>query len=221
MMKAAVYARVSTVEQTVENQRLELRRYCEARGWAATEYLDAGVSGAKESRPALDRLLTDARRRRFDTLVVWKLDRLGRSLSHLVAILDDLTSRGVQFRAITQGIETGTSTGRLVSHILGALAEFERELIKERTREGIKAAKGRGQKMGRRYAMNQEQIRQARRLMDEGNSASYVSGIFKISRATLFNSLKRLKEDDFPNRKEEGRDARTVDMFDDKTDVER
>ena len=139
----------------------------------------------------------------------------------MVAILDDLTSRGVQFRAITQGIETGTSTGRLVSHILGALAEFERELIKERTREGIKAAKGRGQKMGRRYAMNQEQIRQARRLMDEGHSASYVSGIFKISRATLFNSLKRLKEDDIHNRKDGGRDVRTVDMFDGETDVER
>ncbi len=116
---------------------------------------------------------------------------------------------------------TGTSTGHLVSHILGALAEFERELIKERTREGIKAAKSRGQKMGRRYAMNQEQIRQARRLMDEGNSASYVSGIFKVSQATLFNSFQRLKDDDIPGRKEEGRDARTVDMCDGKTDKDR
>jgi DNA invertase Pin-like site-specific DNA recombinase len=109
----------------------------------------------------------------------------------------------------------------LVSHILGALAEFERELIKERAREGIKAAKSRGQKMGRRYAMNQEQIRQARRLMDEGNSASYVSGIFKVSQATLFNSFQRLKDDDIPGRKEEGRDARTVDMCDGKTDKDR
>lgn len=92
-----------------------------------------------------------------------------------MTILDDLSSRGVQFKAITQGIETGTSTRRLVSHILGALAKFERELIKERTREGIKAAKGRGHKMGRRYAMNQEQIRHAQRLMDEGNSASFFS----------------------------------------------
>ena len=83
-MKAALYCRVSTFEQTTEDQRLELTRYCEARGWNATEYLGEGVSGSKESRPALDRLLTDARRRRFDTLVVWKLDRLGRNLRHLI-----------------------------------------------------------------------------------------------------------------------------------------
>jgi DNA invertase Pin-like site-specific DNA recombinase len=207
------YARVSTSDQKTDLQILALQEAgCES-------IFVETASGADRRRPELTKCL--AKLQSGDTLVVWKLDRLGRSLSHLVAILDDLTSRGVQFRAITQGIETGTSTGRLVSHILGALAEFERELIKERTREGIKAAKGRGQKMGRRYVMNQEQIRHARRLMDEGNSASYVAGIFKVSRATLFNSFQRLKEDDLPGRKEEGRDARTVDMFDGKTDKER
>ena len=208
------YARVSTSDQKTDLQILALQEAgCES-------IFVETASGADRRRPELTKCL--AKLQSGDTLVVWKLDRLGRSLSHLVAILDDLTHRGVQFRAITQGIETGTSTGRLVSHILGALAEFERELIKERTREGIKAAKGRGQKMGRRYVMNQEQIRHAHRLMDEGNSASYVAGIFKVSRATLFNGFQRLKEDDLPGRnEEEGRDTRTVDMFDGKTDKDR
>ena len=118
-MKAALYCRVSTFEQTTENQRLELNRYCEARGWTATEYLDEGVSGAKESRPALDRLLTDARRRRFDTLVVWKLDRLGRNLRHLILLLDELSALGVAFVSLNEGIDTTTPAGRLQMHLLG------------------------------------------------------------------------------------------------------
>ena len=97
-MKVAVYARVSTNEQTVENQLRELRGYCEARGLLATEYVDSGVSGATESRPALDVLLKDARRRKFSLLVVWKLDRLGRSLRHLILTLDELTALGVGAR---------------------------------------------------------------------------------------------------------------------------
>ena len=140
------YARVSTSDQKIDLQILALQEAgCES-------IFVETATGADRHRPELTTCL--AKLQSGDVLVVWKLDRLGRSLSHLVAILDDLSSRGVQFRAITQGIETGTSTGRLVSHILGALAEFERELIKERTREGIKAAKGRRQKMGRRTKSN-------------------------------------------------------------------
>ena len=148
-MKAAIYARVSTAEQTVENQRLELRRYCEARGWTATEYLDAGVSGAKESRPALDRLLIDARRRRFDTLIVWKLDRLGRNLRHLILLLDELSALGVAFVSLNEGIDTTTPAGRLQLHILGAIAEFERERIRERVKLGMARAKAQGKPVGR------------------------------------------------------------------------
>lgn len=149
MMKAAIYARVSTVEQTVENQRLELSRYCEARGWTSTEYLDAGVSGAKESRPALDHLLTDARRRRFDTLVVWRLDRLGRNLRHLILTLDELAALGVAFVSLNEGIDTTTPAGRLQLHILAAIAEFERERIRERVKLGMARAKAQGKPVGR------------------------------------------------------------------------
>jgi DNA invertase Pin-like site-specific DNA recombinase len=148
-MKTAIYARVSTAEQTVENQRLELTRYCEARGWTATEYLDEGVSGAKESRPALDRLLTDARRRRFDTLIVWRLDRLGRNLRHLILLLDELAALGVAFVSLNEGIDTTTPAGRLQLHILGAIAEFERERIRERVKLGMARAKAQGKPVGR------------------------------------------------------------------------
>jgi len=149
-VKAALYCRVSTFEQTTENQRLELTRYCDARGWTVTEYLDAGVSGAKESRPALDRLLTDARRRRFDTLIVWKLDRLGRNLRHLILLLDELSALGVAFVSLNEGIDTTTPSGRLQMHLLGAVAEYERGVIAERVKLGMARAKAQGRRLGRK-----------------------------------------------------------------------
>src|ERR1700730_16079616 len=125
-MKAAIYARVSTLDQQPENQLQELRRYCEARGWAATEYVDRGVSGAKDRRPALDQLLADAKRRKFDVLVCWRLDRLGRNLRHLILLLDELQALGVAFVSLAEGVDATTPAGRLQLHVLGAIAEFER-----------------------------------------------------------------------------------------------
>ena len=148
-LRAAIYARVSTFDQEPENQLQELRRYVEARGWTATEYVDEGVSGAKESRPALDRLLRDAKRRRLDVLIVWKLDRLGRNLRHLILLLDELTALGVAFVSLNEGIDTSTPAGRLQLHILGAIAEFERERIRERVKLGMSRAKAQGKHVGR------------------------------------------------------------------------
>jgi len=105
MMRAAIYARVSTLDQEPENQLLELRRYAEARTWTATEYVDRGVSGAKDRRPALDKLLADARRRRFDVVVVWRLDRLGRNLKHLITLLDELQALGIAFVRLSKQSE--------------------------------------------------------------------------------------------------------------------
>lgn len=140
-MRAAIYARVSTFDQEPENQLQELRRYVTARGWASVEFVDRGVSGSKDRRPALDQLLKDARRREFDVLVCWLLDRLGRNLKHLITLLEDLQALGVAFVSLAEGIDATTPAGKLQTHILGAIAEFERERIRERVLAGLQRAR--------------------------------------------------------------------------------
>src|SRR5436853_1122981 len=148
-MKAAIYARISTIDQEPVNQLQEIRRYVEARGWSAVEYIDRGVSGAKDRRPALDQLLADARRRRFDVVVCWRLDRLGRSLKHLITLLEELQSLGIAFVSLAEGIDATTPAGKLQMHILGAIAEFERERIRERVLAGLQRARTQGRRLGR------------------------------------------------------------------------
>src|SRR6188508_2141760 len=148
--RVAVYARVSTLDQTCENQLLELRRYVAARGWSAVEYVDHGVSGAKDRRPALDQLVADVRRHQVQAVVCWRLDRLGRNLRHLVLLLDDWHSRGIAFVTLGEGIDTSTAAGRLVAGVLGSIAEFERARIQERVRAGLSRARAQGTRLGRR-----------------------------------------------------------------------
>lgn len=148
-MRAAIYARVSTVDQEPENQLQELRRYVQARGWTGQEYVDRGVSGSKDRRPALDSLVRDARQRRFDVLICWRLDRLGRNLRHLVTMLEELQALGVAFISLGEGIDCTTPAGKLQLHILAALAEFERERIRERVLAGLQRAKEQGRRLGR------------------------------------------------------------------------
>jgi DNA invertase Pin-like site-specific DNA recombinase len=150
-MKVAIYTRVSVGGvQTVENQVIELRRYAEARGWTIfKEYADEGVSGSKDRRPALDQLVADAKRRRFDALVCWRLDRLGRNLRHLILLLDELHAVGVAFVSLSEGIDATTPAGRLQLHVLGAIAEFERARIQERVRAGLARARKQGKRLGR------------------------------------------------------------------------
>lgn len=147
--RAALYARVSTDAQTTDNQILELRDFADRQGWTAEEYVDQGVSGARESRPALDRMMADARRRRFDVVLVWRLDRFGRSLRHIVTSLDELQARGVSFVSLGEGIDLGTPAGKLQLHILAALSEFERARIKERIHAGLARARSQGKRLGR------------------------------------------------------------------------
>src|SRR5205807_5663540 len=148
-MRAAIYARVSCAEQEPENQLGELRRYVAARDWTAVEYVDRGVSGAKDRRPALDDLIADGKRRRFDVVVCWRLDRLGRNLKHLIMLLDDLQALGVAYVSLAEGIDATTPAGKLQMHILGAIAEFERARIQERVRAGLARARTQGVKLGR------------------------------------------------------------------------
>lgn len=148
----AIYARVSTTDQNCDLQLRELREYCQRRGWTISgEYVDTGWSGTKASRPQLDRLMNDARLRKVDCILVWKLDRWGRSVSNLVASLQELSTLNVRWIAVTQNIDTDESSpvGRLILHILASVAEFEREMIRERVKAGMKSAKHRGIRCGR------------------------------------------------------------------------
>ena len=150
--RVALYARVSTSNghQDPEMQLRELREYAERRGWqVAGEYTDHGISGSKESRPELNRLMTDAHRRRFDAILVWKIDRFGRSLKHLVNALADLGAYGVAFISLRDNLDLSTPSGRLMFQIIGAMAEFERALIQERVRAGLRNAQAKGKLLGR------------------------------------------------------------------------
>ena len=152
LLNVGLYARVSTSDQNCELQLRELRDYVARRGWEpAAEYIDAGFSGAKASRPALDRLMAAGARRELDCVLVWKIDRFGRSVLHLSQQLAALTSYGVRFIAVSQAIDTDASnpSSRLMLTILAGVAEFEREIIRERTLAGVRAAQARGKVLGR------------------------------------------------------------------------
>jgi DNA invertase Pin-like site-specific DNA recombinase len=149
-LRAGIYARVSTLDQEPENQLADLRRYAAARGWEPVEYIDHGVSGSRESRPALDQMLRDARRRRIDAVICWKLDRLGRSLRHLIGTLEELDRLGVVFISLGEGIDLSTPAGRLQTAILAAIAQFERERIVERVKAGLARARAQGKRLGRK-----------------------------------------------------------------------
>jgi putative DNA-invertase from lambdoid prophage Rac len=151
-MKVGIYARVSTLDkgQDTEVQLRDLRSYAKARGWIiADEYVDKGQSGVKDRRPDLDRLMKDVRKRKVDLILCWRLDRLGRSLKHLILTLDELQSIGVGFVSYNENLDLTTSTGRLMFQLLGAFAEFERNLIRERVKAGLANAKAKGAKLGR------------------------------------------------------------------------
>ena len=147
--RVAVYVRVSRLDQNPDNQLQELRRYVEALGWQATEFVEHGVSGAKDKRPQLDAMRLEIRRRRFDAVLVWKLDRLGRNLRHLLEVMNEFQELGVSFVSMGEGIDTSTSVGRMTFGILGSIAEFERERLRERTILGLDRVRRKGTKLGR------------------------------------------------------------------------
>lgn len=152
-MRTALYARVSTSDkgQDPQMQLRELREYCQRRGWEiAGEYVDIGVSGSKDSRPQLNRLLAAAHRRQCDAILVWKLDRFGRSLKHLVNALAEFESLGVAFISLKESLDLTTPAGRLMFGIISAMAEFERDLIRERVRAGIANRRAKGFHVGRK-----------------------------------------------------------------------
>lgn len=176
------YARVSTADQTPTLQ-------LDALMGAGCEriFTDEGVSGGAKRRPQLDQAL--ALIKPADVLVVWKLDRLGRSLSHLIELTTNLGQRGIGFRSLSEVIDTTSAQGKLMLHMLGALAEFERSLIAERTRAGLTDAKRRGAKLGRKPKLSADQIAHARQLIDAGESPSHVAKTIGVSPATLYRAI--------------------------------
>src|SRR5499433_3805017 len=152
-MKTALYARVSTADkgQDPEMQLRELREYCERRGWTiSAEFVDVGVSGSKDSRPQLNKLMADAKQRRFDAILVWKLDRFGRSLKHLVSALGEFEALGIAFASLRDAFDLSTPAGRLMLNMVASFAEFERDLIRERVKAGIANRRAKGFRVGRK-----------------------------------------------------------------------
>lgn len=182
MTKLIGYARVSTDDQTPALQLDAL-----ARAGCERVFTDQGVCGAAPLRPALQDALGAISE--GDVLVVWRLDRLGRSLADLIALINGLKAKGCGFRSLSEAIDTTTAGGVLIFHVLGALAEFERGLIAERTRAGLAAAKQRGKKLGRRKALSPDQVAHARKLVDAGEPVTEVAKTLKVDRATLYRAL--------------------------------
>jgi DNA invertase Pin-like site-specific DNA recombinase len=188
--RVALYARVSTLNhgQDPEVQLRELRAYCERRGFEIVdEYVDTGISGSRERRPALDKLITACRKRLVDGVVVYRYDRFARSLRQLVNALEEFRSLGIDFISIHEGVDTSTPNGRLIFGIFASIAEFERELIRDRVRSGLAAAKAKGKRIGRpKVAVDAFRIASLRR---QGRSWAEITRATGVSKGTAQRSL--------------------------------
>ena len=187
-MRAAIYARVSTKDQSCEMQMRDLRAYCAARGFTIIrEYIDIGQSGAKDSRPQLNELVADARKRKVDSILVWRFDRFARSTKHLLLALEEFRSLGVQFISYQENIDTSSSLGQALFTIVSAVAQLERDLIRERVSAGIRNARLNGKKLGRpRVKANLEEILQ---LQAEGHSLRKIAAKLGIGDGTVRDRL--------------------------------
>jgi DNA invertase Pin-like site-specific DNA recombinase len=195
--RVAIYARCSTHDkgQDPELQLVPLREYCQRRGFTIVgEYVDNGISGAKERRPQLDRLLNAARKREIDIILVWKLDRFGRSLKQLVITLDELSAIGVGFISYQDNLDLTTAQGRLMFHIIASMAEFERELIRERVKAGLDNARRKGKRLGRKPLppVIREKIIAAH-IDNPDLSLTELSKLTKQTRSSVYKTLQNLK----------------------------
>jgi len=187
--RVAIYARVSTQNhgQDVTTQTRELEQFAQARGWRLVDsYLDIGISGTKDKRPELDRLMTDAHRRRFDVVVVWRFDRFARSVSHLLRALETFNALGIAFVSLSEQMDTTTPTGKMVFTVLGAVAELERSLIVERVKAGLRNARAKGKRLGRpKRFVDTSKIAALRA---EGLSWARIAEVLHVGEGTAFRA---------------------------------
>src|SRR5467141_3214670 len=195
MIRAAIYARVSTTHhgQDVSLQTRELEQFAQARGWQTVDaYIDAGVSGAKDSRPELNRLMADAHKRRFDVVAVWRFDRFARSVSHLLRALETFNALGIAFVSLSEQMDTTTPTGKMVVTVLAAVAELERSLIAERVKAGLRNARAKGKTLGRpRVIVDAAQIA---RLRASGASWPSIARQLGVSVGTVYQAARSLSK---------------------------
>ena len=183
-MRVAIYARVSTKDQSCELRIRDLRAYCAARGFEpAREYIDVGQSGAKEFRPELNKLMEDARERRFDAIVVWRFDRFARSTKHLLLALEEFRSLGIQFISYQENMDTSSPLGQALFTIVSAVAQLERDLIRERVSAGLRNARANGKKLGRpKSAVGRERILE---LKAQGRSLRQIAANLGVGYGTV------------------------------------
>jgi DNA invertase Pin-like site-specific DNA recombinase len=183
-MRIGIYARVSTKDQSCELQVRDLRTYCMARGFELVrEYVDVGQSGAKDSRPELNKLMDDARKRQFDAIIVWRFDRFARSTRHLLTALEEFRSLGLQFISYQENVDTSTPLGQALFTIVSAVAQLERELIRERVSAGIRNARANGKKLGRpKSLVDSEHVLQLR---EQGHSLQQIATNLGIGYGTV------------------------------------
>ena len=186
----AIYARVSTTEQTTEHQLHQLRHYAMSRDVEHIEFIDEGVSGAKDSRPALNKLLAAVRRREVSAVVCTKLDRLARSTRHLCTLAAELEALSVDLVILDMAIDTRSPMGKLLFSILAGVAEFERDLIIDRTKAGMATARRKGKQIGRPRAMSADAVLRARRMRESGQSWRAIGGVLGVSHSTVVAAVR-------------------------------
>jgi DNA invertase Pin-like site-specific DNA recombinase len=200
MEKVAIYVRVSTDEQSTEMQTSDLTRYCEQRGFKIyKEYSDQGVSGTKDKRPALDELMNDAKKRKFDVVLVWRFDRFARSTKHLVTALEDFKHLGIDFISYQENIDTSSPIGKAMFTIASAFSELESNITKERIVAGLQNAKAKGIRLGRRSLIDTELLCTIRDMRDRGMKIRPIARHLNVSPSLVHKTLKILRQESLEN----------------------
>ena len=193
--KVAIYTRVSTLDQTIDNQLIELRDHCSKMGWEIVkEYADEGLSGtlSRDKRPALNALIKDAYRKRFDSVICWDISRIGRSMKELVLFLSDMKDRDIGICSVRQGFDTSTTMGEIMFQFVGILSSWEREMIRERTLAGLERAKSQGKTLGRRKVTNDTMTAKIIELRSAKKSLQEIASEVGVSIATVHRQLKKV-----------------------------